>query len=491
MVQSSFESQEFSYFIAMAMFMNILSGLASMLRGNMFMRINQKLYAITFRRIFKHACDASMAIWDTDYKQEELSKCVLSDTSEVVAASSMVINVFSRTMTTVICVTWMLHSISTDLYVLCMMICMIQVYVVHVTYSNYSKFSDASRLMKEAQENHVNGYIQNHVHYQLYSMQPMFLEIFDEQAIQHEALVRAESNAYSYTIFCNHILPRTLEFVFTYCIYAWGYGKQVIEIVSYYSIVVDALNGMKDVFSTFIRTKESAIRVRRYLDINVPYQKEIHPRSHPPHYSVPPSITFSNVSFAYPSRATPIFTSFNFHIEPKEKWAIVAKSGTGKTTLMKLLLNMYPLTNGTIKIGTRNIADISLSELRILIAVVPQEPILFPQKTLRENITFSGDNLSTIELCAILDRVRLGEFKEELEHKLLALSGGQKQRLAIARVIASKAPIVIFDEPTSALDDENTRFLMEEITVHCKNKTVLFITHNVALTTGMRTLHLQ
>ena len=492
MVQSSFESPELIHFIWMATILNAFSGLASMLRGNIFTRINQKLYTATFRRIFKHVTDASMEMWDTVFVQEELSKSALSDVGEVVSTSSMVVNVFSRTAATVVCVTWMLNGICPELYVLCMLICVVQVACVHFIYDYYGKFADATRRMKEVQENHVNGYIQNHVHYQLYSLQPIYMDIFDDQSIEHARLSAEEANAYSAIIFCNHILPRSLEFAFTYAIYAMGHGNKVIEIVSYYSIVVDALNGMKDVLISFIRTKESAIRVKRYLEVYVSPRVYKHNKPRSFYYSVPPSISFEDVSFTYPTRTAPVLESFDFHIQPKDKWAIIAKSGRGKTTLMKLLLNMYPLTKGVIKIGTRNVIDISLPELRMLVAVVPQEPLLFPQKTLRENMLISNAHCgaSTEELHEILDRVRLSDFKPDLDRKLTALSGGQKQRLAIARVMASKAPIVIFDEPTSALDEENTRALMEEISLHCKNKTVLFITHNVNLTTGMRTLHL-
>jgi len=483
----------------------------------MFTRINQALYTATYRRFLTNVCTASMRSWDTDYFPEELSKAALSDLSEVIGTSTMLVNVTTRTTATVIACAWILKDISNELNFLCFLICVTQVATIHYSYKAYSVFSDASRKVQNEQEANANQYIQNHVQLQLYSMQPVYIDIFEAQAQEHARRTAAEANAYTRVIFFNHVVPRSLELCFDYYIFYLGHHARASEIISYYAITVDALNGLKDVLSTFIRTKDSAIRVRKYL--TPPHDAAHAPSStytleDPTDVSdlitpaTPPRITFRNVTFAYPSTTAsskPIFDNFSLDIRPYEKLAIVAKSGTGKTTLMKLLLNMYPLNGGGIYIDDTNIRTLSVQRLRTLIAVLPQEPIFFPQKTLRENILLSSAyagrssayagrssaSASPKDLPAILARAQLHDFADKLDEKLTALSGGQKQRLAIARVLATEAPIVIFDEPTSALDDVNTRLVMHEITRHCQDKTVLFITHNRSLIQdSMRVLEL-
>ena len=492
------ESPQFVSFLLTAAALNLLSGLASMLRGHMFTRINQALYTATYRRFLTNVCSASMRSWDTDYSPEELSKTALSDLSEVIGTSTMLVNVTTRTTATVIACAWILKDISNELNFLCFLVCVTQVATIHYSYKAFSVFSDASRQVQNEQEANANQYIQNHVQLQLYSMQPVYLDIFESHAQEHARRAAAEANAYTRVIFFNHVVPRSLELCFDYCIFYLGHHARASEIISYYAITVDALNGLKDVLSTFIRTKDSAIRVRKHL--TPPSSTYLMHSTDPKDLadllipSTPPRITFQNVTFAYPatSGAKPIFDDFSLDIRPYEKLAIVARSGTGKTTLMKLLLNMYPLNGGSIYIDDTDIQTIPVQRLRALISVVPQEPIFFPQKTLRENILLSSASAglssasssassSTKDLPAILSRAQLHDFVDRLDDKLTALSGGQKQRLAIARVLATDAPIVIFDEPTSALDDENTRLVMQEITRHCHDKTVLFITHNRSL----------
>ena len=500
MYRSVYNNLPFMESLIFILFFNTISGIASLLRGHIFTRINADLYALNYRRFFKNICYASTEIWDRDFKIDELSKCALSDIKETINTASLTLNVLSRNLTTIAFVGWTLSDISLELTIICAAICVFQVWCAHIANKYLSTHVDKSNSIRMEQEAHVNEFIQKHIELQLYSLQSVYLDVFDTRSEMLRNAIINEAYAYAALIFNNHIIPKTVECGFICSIYYFGYSSKVLEAIAYYAIVCDALNGIKDILLSFVRTKDSALRAKNYL-INV--------HTHHIDSSIVPnsinssqitnssglSITFEQISFAYPTRIDKqVFSKFSLHVEPFDKWAIVAKSGCGKTTLLKLLLNMYSVSNGVIKIGSRPVQDIGISELRKLVSIVPQEPIFFPMKTLQENmvLTMQKTQLPTKEeLITILQRVQLGEFSDQLNVKVAALSGGQKQRLAIARVLLANTPIVIFDEPTSALDEENTALLIKEIELHCQEKTVLFITHNKKLIAPyMRVLHL-
>ena len=114
--------------------------------------------------------------------------------------------------------------------------------------------------------------------------------------------------------------------------------------------------------------------------------------------------------------------------------------------------------------------------MKQLVSIVPQEPFYDASRTIRENIMMGSTESVNVE--ALLDRVKLSELQELLDKKPATLSGGQKQRIAIARVFVKNTPIIILDEPTSALDKETERSIIDIVHEYSKNKTVIWITHN-------------
>jgi ATP-binding cassette subfamily C protein CydC len=114
--------------------------------------------------------------------------------------------------------------------------------------------------------------------------------------------------------------------------------------------------------------------------------------------------------------------------------------------------------------------------MKQLVSIVPQEPFYDASRTIRENIMMGSTESVNVE--ALLDRVKLSELQELLDKKPATLSGGQKQRIAIARVFVKNTPIIILDEPTSALDKETERSIVDIVHEYSKNKTVIWITHN-------------
>jgi ATP-binding cassette, subfamily B, heavy metal transporter len=195
-------------------------------------------------------------------------------------------------------------------------------------------------------------------------------------------------------------------------------------------------------------------------------------------------IVFDNVSFSYPDGEGRVLKDVNLKINPGDSIAFVGRSGVGKTTLVKLLLRFFDVTRGSIFIDGVNIKDVTKSNLRSCIGVVPQEPILF-DNTIKFNIAYGHKNPTDKEIAVAVEMANLTGFIKSLPkgyetrvgERGIRLSGGQKQRLAIARMILSNPKIIIFDEATSNLDSESERLIQDSLWRVAKDKTVLIIAH--------------
>lgn len=195
-------------------------------------------------------------------------------------------------------------------------------------------------------------------------------------------------------------------------------------------------------------------------------------------------IEFLNLSFAYPKDSDVTLRDINITINPGQSVAFVGRSGAGKTTLIKLLLRFYDPTEGVIKIDGVDIRTMKKSDLRLLLGVVPQEPIMF-NNTLRFNLAYGKSNATFAELTEAAKKANILDFVEGLKDKWetqvgergIKLSGGQKQRLAIARALLSDPKILIFDEATSNLDSESEQKIQKALTEAAKQRTVIVIAH--------------
>lgn len=198
------------------------------------------------------------------------------------------------------------------------------------------------------------------------------------------------------------------------------------------------------------------------------------------------AITFTEVTFRY-GKSEPILADFSLHVGGGEKIAFVGPSGGGKSTITKLLLRLYDLSQGSISIDGQNISDVTLDSLREHIAFVPQEPVLF-HRTLLENIRYGRRDATDAEVMEAARRAHCHEFIERLPHTYetyvgergIKLSGGERQRIAIARAILKNAPILVLDEATSSLDSESERYIQDALAHFMQGKTVLVIAHRLS-----------
>lgn len=203
-------------------------------------------------------------------------------------------------------------------------------------------------------------------------------------------------------------------------------------------------------------------------------------------------IRFDRVGFAYPRRSHDrILDGTSFSIDGGQRVAIVGASGAGKSTLFNLLLGHYRCSSGRILVGGRDIAEIPRDELRQLIAIVSQDPVLFSASVM-ENIRYGRLDAGDAEVVAAASAANALEFvnalpngfEEVLGEGGTQLSGGQMQRISIARAILRDAPILLLDEATSALDAITEFKVHQAIETFSRQRTTLMIAHRLSTVAG-------
>lgn len=199
-------------------------------------------------------------------------------------------------------------------------------------------------------------------------------------------------------------------------------------------------------------------------------------------------INFKDVVFTYPSKQTPALRNINFEVQAGDTVALVGRSGSGKSTISKLLTRFYDIDSGSIELDDIKISDFTLQSLRRQFALVSQDVVLF-NDTIANNIAYGRtDRVSRDEIERAASIAHVSDFVEQLEHGYdsqvgengVMLSGGQRQRIAIARAILADTPILILDEATSALDTESEKYIQTALDELQKTRTSIVVAHRLS-----------
>ena len=199
-------------------------------------------------------------------------------------------------------------------------------------------------------------------------------------------------------------------------------------------------------------------------------------------------IEFKNVAFSYPQRKDiSVLNGINLSAAFNQTIALVGSSGAGKSTITSLLLRFFDVNNGSILIDGVPINEYDIKHLRLHIALVPQEVLLFAG-TIEENIAFGNPSASKQEIITAAKQANAYEFIEKFPESFatqvgdrgIQLSGGQKQRIAIARALLKNPTILILDEATSALDSESEQLVQEALDNLMKGRTSIVIAHRLS-----------
>jgi len=206
-------------------------------------------------------------------------------------------------------------------------------------------------------------------------------------------------------------------------------------------------------------------------------------------------ISCESLSFSYPERNSTL-TDVDFNVPAGSTVAIVGPTGSGKTTLVRLLLRFYDTKSGSIKIDGVDVKELKLSSLRKSIALVSQRVTLFPE-SVRENIRYGNRNASDLDIekaASIAEAIDFintlpNGFETKIGEGGYKLSGGQRQRLSIARAILKDSPILILDEATSSVDNETEAALQRSLSQISEGRTTLIIAHRLSTIRNADTIY--
>ncbi|UIJ81770.1 peptidase domain-containing ABC transporter [Rhizobium leguminosarum] len=251
--------------------------------------------------------------------------------------------------------------------------------------------------------------------------------------------------------------------------------------------VVQPILRLSQLWQDFQQVQVSVERLGDILNVPPEHVPTTNPGLPPPKGA----IELRSISFTYKPGAPTVLKNVSLAIRPGEVIGIVGASGSGKSTVTKLIQRLYSPSEGQVLVDGIDIAQVDPAWLRSNIGVVLQENLLF-NRTIHDNIAFADPSMPRAAVMRVaklsgadefINRLPLG-YDTQIEERGANLSGGQRQRIAIARALATNPPILIFDEATSALDYESERVVQNNMRQIVKGRTVILIAHRLATVRG-------
>lgn len=262
----------------------------------------------------------------------------------------------------------------------------------------------------------------------------------------------------------------------------------ILEFVIYINMLTWPVTAIGWVTSIIQRAAASQTRINEFLATKPSISNPTNKKS-----TIKGNIKFNNVHFTYPESGITAIKGISFEINAGETLAIIGKTGSGKSSIINLLLRNYDTNLGEIYIDNNDIKSINLNEFRENVGLVPQEVFLFSD-TIENNIAFGYKNnlpdKSIIEEAAknaaIYSNIKEfpDGFKTRVGERGVTLSGGQKQRISIARAIIKSPKILIFDDCLSAVDTETEDKILNNLNRIMKDKTSIIVSHRVSSAKG-------
>ncbi len=259
---------------------------------------------------------------------------------------------------------------------------------------------------------------------------------------------------------------------------------QLMEFIGYFNAVIWPIMAVSELIDMSSRGRASLDRIGHLLDAEIDVKDRKGARPLP---EVRGDIEFRNLTFRYPDGEFDCLKNISFKINAGENVGLVGKTGSGKTTLVDLILRTYNVPDGTIFIDGNDVNEVSIRDVRAGCAYVPQDNFLFSD-TIENNIAFGvfGNEHDAVTGAAKLADIHdnISEFQKGYETVLgergVTVSGGQKQRISIARALMKDAPILILDDSVSAVDTKTESTILGNLRQTRAGKTTILIAHRIS-----------
>ena len=270
-----------------------------------------------------------------------------------------------------------------------------------------------------------------------------------------------------------------------YLVYKGSFNAgQLVEFIGYFNSIIWPIMAVSELIDMGSRGKASLERIGELLDaqVNVKDAPDVQPLP-----NVRGDIEFRNLTFRYPDGEYNALENVSFTIRSGENVGLVGKTGSGKTTLVDLILRTYNVPDGTVFIDGQDVNRVAIHDVRAACAYVPQDNFLFSD-TIENNIAFgvnSGDRNQVVNAARLADvdsnikEFQLG-YATVLGERGVTVSGGQKQRISIARALMMDAPILILDDSVSAVDTKTEKTILENLHKTRAGKTTILIAHRIS-----------
>jgi len=259
---------------------------------------------------------------------------------------------------------------------------------------------------------------------------------------------------------------------------------ELVEFIGYFTAIVWPVMAISQLLEMRSRGRASLNRIGELLDAK---QDVIDAENVVSREALSGDIEFRNLTFRYPDGDYDVLKNVSFHIKAGENVGIIGKTGSGKTSLVDLILRTYNVPDGTVFLDGQDINSLSIHSVRQNAAYVPQDNFLFSD-TIENNIAFATDNgthddvIEAAKLSDVHDNISSFPegYKTVLGERGVTVSGGQKQRISIARALMKNAPILILDDSVSAVDVKTEKSILENLRQQRAGMTTILIAHRIS-----------
>lgn len=452
------------------------------IRSGLFTFLRHRGYTQLYSYFFNQICLNKLEIWDLYYDKLELINCCTNDISNFVDTGITIYSILIKNLISTIILFYFLSISNWQYLFFAVFICICRSVFLEYFVRIWEKQNDCLRLISNNIQKTLTEFITNNTSLQIYGLPNSYKKILHDHLTTYDNEQIKDSILYSIFMFLFLLIIRFID-VGIYLIKNDQESFFEIQIIiNYFRLLSETIQNLSNIQKELTRNKLSIIRL---LNLANDHHNSTLPSTDVFCRGTGYKIEIKNMTFRYPSRSRPcenIYDNYSLTIKEGQTYYLKGASGSGKTTLIKLLLGLYAPIKGEILIGNKSTYYMSNENLRKLIAVVPQDPVVFENKTLRENLElFSIEKKVPTKLIKkILRKVQLENLIPDINKQIVQLSGGQKQRLSIARVLLNKkVPIIILDEAFSAMDQKLKKAMQKLVYDYTKqhNKTTIIIQH--------------